>query len=328
MNYLVIFGKPRIFGLLSNLDQELKRDTNVVIESLRGLEIACLAGVLTDEQVQKYRQRFEFLEEDGEPDDGLQMKPVEPPLQDVAFVRIAQEEDTCEAAKQRQEEDEALPFVRGMLKKHALPMKIVDMEYLLDRKKLYFYFTSEHRIDFRCFVKELAKEFKIRIELRQIGARDEARILGGLAPCGKECCCSYWMLQFFPICIRMVKEQNLALNPSKISGLCGRLMCCMSYEYDMYKELWQGLPNPGTKIKTPSGNYQIAGVDVINKAVRIRSPEGLEFLVPKDEFELFKKTVEGGQKWPLHVEPVATVEADSGEAVSKKNSNKKRKSKK
>ena len=328
MNYLVIFGKPRILGLLSNLDQELKRDTNVVIESLRGLEIACLAGVLTDEQVQKYRQRFEFLEEDGEPDDGLQMKPVEPPLQDVAFVRIAQEEDICEAAKQRQEEDEALPFVRGMLKKHALPMKIVDMEYLLDRKKLYFYFTSEHRIDFRCFVKELAKEFKIRIELRQIGARDEARILGGLAPCGKECCCSYWMLQFFPICIRMVKEQNLALNPSKISGLCGRLMCCMSYEYDMYKELWQGLPNPGTKIKTPSGNYQIAGVDVINKAVRIRSPEGLEFLVPKDEFELFKKTVEGGQKWPLHVEPVATVEADSGEAVSKKNSNKKRKSKK
>jgi len=130
MNYLVIFGKPRIFGLLSNLDQELKRDTNVVIESLRGLEIACLAGILTDEQVQKYRQRFEFLEENGEPDDGLQMKPVEPPLQDVAFVRIAQEEDICEAAKQRQEEDEALPLVRDMLKKHALPMKIVDMEYL------------------------------------------------------------------------------------------------------------------------------------------------------------------------------------------------------
>jgi len=331
MNYLVIFGKPRIFGLLSKLDQELKRDTKVVIESLRGLEIACVAGVLNDEQAQQYRQRFESLEEGGEPEDGLQMKPVEPPFQDVAFVRIAQEEDICEAAKQRQEEDEALPLVRGMLKKHALPMKIVDMEYLLDRKKLYFYFTSEHRIDFRCFVKELAKEFKTRIELRQIGARDEARILGGLAPCGNECCCSYWMLQFFPICIRMVKEQNLALNPSKISGLCGRLMCCMSYEYDMYKEIWRGLPNPGTKIKTSLGNYQIAGVDVINKAVRIKSPEGLEFLVPKDEFELFKRTVEGGQKWPLHVELGVSVEADSGETVSNKNSkgsDKKRKSRK
>jgi len=320
MNYLVIFGKPRIFGLLSKLDQELKRDTKVVIESLRGLEIACVAGVLNDEQAQQYRQRFESLEEGGEPEDGLQMKPVEPPFQDVAFVRIAQEEDICEAAKQRQEEDEALPLVRGMLKKHALPMKIVDMEYLLDRKKLYFYFTSEHRIDFRCFVKELAKEFKTRIELRQIGARDEARILGGLAPCGNECCCSYWMLEFFPICIRMVKEQNLALNPSKISGLCGRLMCCMSYEYDMYKEIWYGLPNPGTKIKTSLGNYQIAGVDVINKAVRIKSPEGLEFLVPKDEFEIFKRTVEGGQKWPLHVELAVSVEADSGETVSNKNS--------
>jgi len=91
---------------------------------------------------------------------------------------------------------------------------------------------------------------------------------------------------------------NLALNPSKISGLCGRLMCCMSYEYDMYKELWQGLPNPGTKIKTPSGNYQIAGVDVINKAVRIRSPEGLEFLVPKDEFELFRRPSKAGRNGP------------------------------
>lgn len=137
--------------------------------------------------------------------------------------------------------------------------------------------------------KELAKEFKTRIELRQIGARDEAKILGGLAPCGNPCCCSYWMLEFLPICIRMVKEQNLALNPSKISGLCGRLMCCMSYEYDTYSELWKDLPNPGTKIKTSSGNYQIAGADIVSKSVRIKSPEGVEFLVPISEFKLLRK---------------------------------------
>jgi len=213
---------------------------------------------------------------------------------------LADEEDLSEAERQRGEEEETLPLVRKILKNRDLPMKIVDMEYVLDRKKLYFYFTSEQRVDFRCFVKDLAREFKTRIELRQIGARDEAKILGGLAPCGNPCCCSYWMSEFFPICIRMVKEQNLALNPSKISGLCGRLMCCMSYEYDLYKQLWKDLPNPGTKIKTPSGNYHISGVDLASSSVRIRSPEGVEFLVPVGEFVLFRKTVEDGNKWSLH----------------------------
>ncbi|NLI42656.1 MAG: hypothetical protein GX381_03090 [Synergistaceae bacterium] len=308
MNYLVIFGKPRFLGLLTDLEQEIDRGTNVVIESARGLEIADVVGILSEEQLCKYKERFE-LPKESEASDNDQLKSTEPPLQYVKLMRFADELDVSDAKWQRQEEDEALPMVRKMLKNHSLPMKIVDMEYLLDRKKLYFYFTSEQRVDFRCFVKELAKEFKTRIELRQIGARDEAKILGGLAPCGNPCCCSYWMLEFLPICIRMVKEQNLALNPSKISGLCGRLMCCMSYEYDMYSELWKDLPNPGTKIKTSSGNYQIAGVDIVSKSVRIKSPEGVEFLVPISEFKLFKKTVEGGEKWNLHVNLADQAEA-------------------
>jgi len=308
MNYLVIFGKPRFLGLLTDLEQKINKGTNVVIESARGLEIADVVGILSEEQLHKYKERFE-LPKESEGSNNEQLKSTEPPLQYVKLLRFADESDVSEANWQRQEEDEALPMVRRMLKNHSLPMKIVDMEYLLDRKKLYFYFNSEQRVDFRCFVKELAKEFKTRIELRQIGARDEARILGGLALCGNPCCCSYWMLDFLPICIRMVKEQNLALNPSKISGLCGRLMCCMSYEYDMYSELWKDLPNPGTKIKTSSGNYQISGVDIVSKSVRIKSPEGVEFLVHIGEFKLFKKTVEGGEKWSLHVDSADQVEA-------------------
>ncbi|WP_213697371.1 regulatory iron-sulfur-containing complex subunit RicT [Acetomicrobium sp.] len=297
MNYLIIFGKPRFLGLIYDCEEHLEKNVKVVIESSRGLELGYIAGTLSEEQVRKYKEK---LESPKEYDEGDNIRSTEPLWQCVNLLRLADEEDLSEAERQRGEEEEALPLVRKILNNHDLPMKIVDMEYVLDRKKLYFYFTSEQRVDFRCFVKDLAREFKTRIELRQIGARDEAKILGGLASCGNPCCCSYWMSEFFPICIRMVKEQNLALNPSKISGLCGRLMCCMSYEYDLYKQLWKDLPNPGTKIKTPSGNYHISGVDLASSTVRIRSPEGVEFLVPVGEFVLFRKTVEDGGKWSLH----------------------------
>ncbi len=175
-------------------------------------------------------------------------------------------------------------------------MKLVDVEYLLDRKNC-FYFTSEQRVDFRSFVRDLAKEFKTRIELRQIGVRDEAKAVKGIAPCGQRCCCSYWLHRFTPICIKMVKEQNLALNPTKISGICGRLMCCMSYEHHMYGNLWKGLPNPGSKIRTENGTFLLEGVELSSESVRIRTPEGKEILVRTSDFPRFKETVTEGRAW-------------------------------
>jgi cell fate regulator YaaT (PSP1 superfamily) len=173
----------------------------------------------------------------------------------------------------------------------------VEVEYLFDKKKLFFYFTSDNRVDFRAYVRDLAREFRTRIEMRQIGVRDEARSAKGISQCGRPCCCSYWLHKFTPICIRMVKEQNLALNPTKISGLCGRLMCCMSFEHDMYEEIWKKLPNPGSKLKTSNGNYIVDGVDLKNKSVLIRCPEGKDVSIPVDDFEKYKQTVMSGEPW-------------------------------
>jgi len=206
-------------------------------------------------------------------------------------------DDLNDVEAEREEENAVLLKARELLRNHNLSMKLVDVEFLLDRKKLFFYFTSEQRVDFRAFVRDLAKEFKTRIELRQIGVRDEAKAVKGLAPCGQRCCCSYWLHRFTPICIKMVKEQNLALNPTKISGICGRLMCCMSFEHHLYGELWKGLPNPGSKLRTPAGTYLTDGVDLSSQSVRIRTPEGKEILVKTEDFQRFKETVMEGSPW-------------------------------
>lgn len=287
--YLAIFGKPRYMGLF-NLT-EPPRETLLVAETMRGTELAMLGGPLSPDQEERYRNSC------GEDFSDGQVKGGEPSLQEITYLREAAAEDIRESASAREEEDAVLLKAREILKNHKLSMKLVDVEFLLDRKKLFFYFTSEQRVDFRAFVRDLAKEFKTRIELRQIGVRDEAKAVKGLGPCGRRCCCSSWLHRFTPICIKMVKEQNLALNPTKISGICGRLMCCMSYEHHLYGELWKCLPNPGSKIKTPAGNYLMDGVDLSAEAVRVRSPEGKEILVRVGDFERFKETVAAGETW-------------------------------
>ena len=153
---------------------------------------------------------------------------------------------------------------------------------MLDRRKLFFYFTSEQRVDFRAYVRDLARDFHTRIEMRQIGVRDEARVVKGIGPCGRPCCCSYWLHDFTPICIRMVKEQKLALNPTKISGICGRLMCCMAYEHETYGALWKGLPGPGSKIRTENGTYVLESVDLASERVQVRTPSGRCLLYTSD----------------------------------------------
>jgi len=289
--YLAIFGKPRYLGLLNLEEPVPPQGSWIVAETMRGLELALLGGILSEEQEERYRKSCNEDTSDG------QVKGGEPALQEITFLRQAHQEDLAEGKLEREEENAVLLKARELLRTHGLPMKLVDVEYLLDRKKLFFYFTSEQRVDFRSFVRDLAKEFKTRIELRQIGVRDEAKAVKGIAPCGQRCCCSYWLHRFTPICIKMVKEQNLALNPTKISGICGRLMCCMSYEHHMYGSLWKGLPNPGSKIRTDNGTFLLEGVELSSESVRIRTPEGKEILVRTSDFPRFRETVTEGRPW-------------------------------
>lgn len=289
--YLTIFGKPRYLGLMQHDDPHLVRGEWIVVETMRGLELSLVGGSLSTEQEERYRLSCREDSVDGH------VKGGEPTLQEVAFVRETAGEDLKAAEECRADEDQVLVSARNILRDHGLPMKLVDVEFILDKKKLFFYFTSEQRVDFRAYVRDLAKEFKTRIELRQIGVRDEAKAIRGLGPCGSPCCCSYWLHRFTPICIRMVKEQNLALNPTKISGICGRLMCCMSFEHPIYNALWKSLPNPGSKIPSPDGTYILDGVDLSMEAIRIRCPGGKSVLVKVSDFPRFKETVLDGRPW-------------------------------
>ncbi len=184
--------------------------------------------------------------------------------------RLATQEDRDQWLKNKNLEKEALSFCEERIRARELPMKLVAVESALDRSKIVFYFTAEGRVDFRQLVKDLAKRFKARIEMRQIGIRDEAKMLGGLGPCGREICCSQFMREFEPVSIRMAKDQYLILNPSKISGLCGRLMCCLCFEHETYKEVGQKFPKVGEKVKTAEGHEgEVVSINIIEEKVLI-----------------------------------------------------------
>lgn len=149
-------------------------------------------------------------------------------------------------------------------------MKLIDVEYTFDNSKIVFYFTADGRVDFRELVKDLAGVFKMRIELRQIGVRDEAKMLGGIGSCGRALCCHSWLADFEPVSIKMAKVQNLSLNPSKISGICGRLMCCLKYENDIYMEFRKGMPDIGERVKTPDGVAKVIDTNLLERSVKVR----------------------------------------------------------
>ena len=326
--YLAIFGKPRYLGLV-DIKNQCSGGTWVLLKTMRGLEMGFLGGALSEEQEEKYRRVG------NDEADETNLHGTEPMLQEVTFVSMASKEEIGVFNQNHVDEDEALIKSRVLLTGHKLPIKLVEVEYLFDKKKLFFYFTSDNRVDFRAYVRDLAREFRTRIEMRQIGVRDEARSAKGISQCGRPCCCSYWLHKFTPICIRMVKEQNLALNPTKISGLCGRLMCCMSFEHDMYGEIWKKLPNPGSKLKTPNGNYIVDGVDLNRNAVLIRFPEGKDVSIPVDDFEKFKQTVSSGETWetlgdqiinrPQITRQIKEDFRDVGENIRRRHSNKQEK---
>jgi len=195
-------------------------------------------------------------------------------------------------------EQNAFVDCRKRIDEHGLPMKLVDVEYQFDRKKITFYFTADNRVDFRALVRDLASTFKARIELRQIGVRDEAKRIGGIGVCGRALCCSTFLRSFEPVVTQCAKDQNLALNPTKLSGACGRLMCCLRYERDLYVETLKKFPPQGTKIKTAKGLGTLVKIDVINENVCLYYENGTEDVFSFDEFNrLLSKSKKDNRPW-------------------------------
>ena len=190
------------------------------------------------------------------------------------ILRLARETDIKQIEDNRGKAKEAFNSCNKKIEEHKLDMKLVQAEYSFDRSKIMFYFTATGRVDFRDLVKDLAKVFKARIELRQIGVRDEARLFGGFGPCGRELCCASFLKDFEPVTIKMAKEEGLSLNPPKISGICGRLMCCLSYEYESYRILSKGLPREGEHVHTPKGKGKVISVNVFKRTASVLSEDG------------------------------------------------------
>src|SRR5699024_8652649 len=226
-------------------NHRIKADDYVIVETLRGIEFG--KAVITNRHVD---------EED-----------VVLPLKKV--IRIADDKDKQTVIENKKHAEKAYKIGAEKIKQHGLGMKLVDVEYTFDRNKVIFYFTADGRVDFRELVKDLAAEFKTRIELRQIGVRDEAKMLGRIGPCGRMLCCSTFLGDFEPVSIKMAKDQNLSLNPTKISGLCGRLMCCLKYENDQYEEAKRNLPDMWEKVETDYGSGKVVGMNILEKIVQI-----------------------------------------------------------
>ncbi|MHB1316990.1 MAG: PSP1 domain-containing protein [Anaerolineae bacterium] len=189
-------------------------------------------------------------------------------------LRKASAADLSRAEQYRQKETEAVGVCQEQIVQVGLQMKVVSAEYSYDGSRLTFYFTSEDRVDFRALVRDLARTFKARIDLRQIGVRDEAKLVGGLGPCGRPLCCATWLTQFSPVSIRMAKQQNLPLSPMEISGLCGRLLCCLTYENDFYHEVRASLPKAGRMVDTPYGSARVLKVSVLRETVNLLLEDG------------------------------------------------------
>ena len=228
------------------LQLEIKRGDHVIVETARGIEFGTVvAGV-------------------HEVEDDKVIQPLKP------VMRIAGERDIEQEAANKEKEKEAFKICKEKILKHGLEMKLIDAEYTFDNNKVLFYFTADGRIDFRELVKDLASVFRTRIELRQIGVRDETKIRGGIGICGRPLCCHTYLSEFAPVSIKMAKEQNLSLNPTKISGVCGRLMCCLTNEEETYEELNRQLPGVGDHVTTPEGLHgEVQAVHVLRQIVKV-----------------------------------------------------------
>lgn len=210
--------------------------------------------------------------------------------------RLADEDDLRQLLQFKSKEREALQRCNAKVEQHRLPMKLVEAEYAYDGSRLTFYFAAEERVDFRALVRDLAGTFHTRIELRQIGARDHAKHLGGLGPCGKALCCSSWLTDFGAVSIKMAKEQSLPLNPNKISGVCGRLMCCLAYENDQYIETRASMPALNTIVQTSSGSGRVVGFNVPRTSIEVELESGTTITIPVETASLRTPAPAGATK--------------------------------
>jgi len=227
-------------------DIEIKLGDHVIVETARGIEYGDVA--IAPRQVPE--------------------SDIVSPLKKV--IRVATKEDDEHEQENRKKEKEAFEICLKKIEKHGLDMKLIDVEYTFDNNKILFYFTAEGRVDFRELVKDLASVFKTRIELRQIGVRDESKMMGGVGVCGRILCCNSFLGEFDPVSIRMAKEQGLSLNPTKISGTCGRLMCCLRYEQEAYEELLKKAPKVGAVVNTPEGQGVVTEVSLLKERVKVK----------------------------------------------------------
>ncbi|MBD1399578.1 PSP1 domain-containing protein [Pelovirga terrestris] len=200
--------------------------------------------------------------------------PADAPPKLKSVLRLATEADLAMATSNDEKEKEAIAYCRARIRERGLDMKLVRAEYLFDGSKVLFYFTAEGRIDFRDLVRDLAQQLRTRIEMRQIGVRDEAKLVGGLGVCGRELCCSSYLRDFAPVSVKMAKAQGLALNPTKISGQCGRLLCCLAYEYENYHEMRKKLPKLGKKVTLTTGPAEVISLDIMQQLVTLSCPGG------------------------------------------------------
>ncbi len=225
---------------------DVKAGENVIVETARGLEFGTVTMGVTS----------------------VKESELVAPLKNI--IRIATDKDKKKHEENLAKRNDAMRICQEKIEAHGLEMKLIDVEYTFDNSKVVFYFTADGRVDFRELVKDLASVFRMRIELRQIGVRDEAKMLGGVGSCGRALCCNTWLRDFEPVSIKMAKVQNLSLNPTKISGMCGRLMCCLKYENDAYTYLKKGMPIVGERVRTPDGKAVVTDVNLLESLVKTR----------------------------------------------------------
>ena len=253
-------------------DLKINKGDYLIVETARGIELGeCVIGIK------------EISEEE-----------IISPLKKV--LRIATEEDILKHKENKDKEVAALEICLKKIEEHNLNMKLIDVEYTFDNNKVIFYFTADGRVDFRELVKDLATIFKTRIELRQIGVRDEAKMIGGLGPCGRPMCCSSFLGDFASVSIKMAKEQNLSLNPTKISGICGRLMCCLNYEQNTYEDIRKRPPKVGSIVETVDGKGEVTLNNTVKESVKVKTKIGDEEVIKEykiDDVKLIKGSYEG-----------------------------------
>lgn len=260
----------KIYYFAPKKNEKYEEGMEVIVETAKSIEIAEVAFAPRDV------------------DDSEVVQPLKP------VIRIATEKDRAQRARNLERKPEAMRIASEKIEKHGLKMKLIDCEFAFDGSKVIFYFAADGRIDFRELVKDLAGVFHIRIELRQVGIRDETKLLGGIAPCGRVCCCAGAMPDFRKVSIKMAKVQGLSLNPGKISGLCGRLMCCLSYENDYYSEVYKKMPKIGSEVSTPEGKGIVVSENMLKLTLRVKIEKDGS-LVYKD-FALSDVRFKGGKK--------------------------------